>query len=387
MLRELNKNLIYLFSINIAYGLSMQLINPLFPLFLQSAGANEIQNAMVISAGNFAATLLILPSGLFVDRAGKRVLLIINSVISTIAIFLMSMTQNWIYVIPSYLLFSITRSLFMPARMAMIAENSTQRNRATLFGLMNLAWPITGIISPIVSGLLIENLSWKIVFIFASLINAVSIFPAFILKDSKQNVTKIKTTHPGEAPSILDRNILPILLKFFVYSLFITTAISGINLIIPLYMSQHFNLSPSRIGLFFTGSSLITLLTQAPSGRLADRFGKRRIILLFILLMPVLYYLWIPITNWIILLVLYSLVFGLWSMTWPATLALLANSVPLRLQGGAFGVRMTGSRLGFTLGPIIASFLYSNYQPTTPFLAASMISIMGIVVALFLKEN
>jgi DHA1 family multidrug resistance protein-like MFS transporter len=297
------------------------------------------------------------------------------------------MTENWVHVIPSYLLFSITRSLFMPARMAMIAENSTQNNRATLFGLMNLAWPITGIISPIVSGLLIENLSWKIVFIIASVINAVSIFPAFIIKESKQKITKFKKSHSGKVSNILDRDILPILLKFFIYSLFITTAISGINLIIPLYMSQHFNLSPSRIGLFFTGSSLITLLTQAPSGRLADKYGKKRIILLFIVMMPVLYYLWIPISNWVILLILYSLVFGLWSMTWPATLALLANSVPLKLQGGAFGVRMTGSRLGFTLGPIIASFLYSNYRPTTPFLAASIISIMGIIVALFLKEN
>jgi len=50
----------------------MQLINPLFPLFLEEAGANEVQNAMVISAGNLVATMLMLPSGLLIDRVARR---------------------------------------------------------------------------------------------------------------------------------------------------------------------------------------------------------------------------------------------------------------------------------------------------------------------------
>jgi len=65
--------------LNIAFGLTMQLINPLFSLFLEEEGANEVQNAMVISAGNLVATMLMLPSGLLIDRVGKKTLLLFGA--------------------------------------------------------------------------------------------------------------------------------------------------------------------------------------------------------------------------------------------------------------------------------------------------------------------
>jgi predicted MFS family arabinose efflux permease len=48
---------------------------------------------------------------------------------------------------------------------------------------------------------------------------------------------------------------------------------------------------------------------------------------------------------------------------------------------------MTGVRLGFTVGPMIGSYLYRSYLPTTPFLAATVLSIMGAAFALFFKEK
>lgn len=386
MLREINRNLIYLFAINMAFGISIQLINPLFPLFLDEIGASEVQNALVISAGSFAATILMFPSGLLIDKVGKKFLLILNTVLTTITILMISMTENWQLVLPSYVLFSMAGAFFIPARMAMISENATPKNRATLFGIMNMAWPIAGIISPVLSGFLIENLSWRIVFLCAFGINALSIFPAFQLKESKTRIIKVRDYKPREASSILDKSVFPTLVKFFLFHLFMTTALGGINMIIPLYLTEDFHLSPSTIGLFFTGSSIITLLTQTTSGRLADRFGKKKLIISCIFLIPLLYYLWVHVNNWVILLGIYSLGFGLWSMTWPATLALLSESVPSKLTGAAFGVRMTGVRLGFTIGPLLGSYLYGTFLHTSPFVAATVLSIVGVGIAFLLRE-
>jgi MFS family permease len=166
-----------------------------------------------------------------------------------------------------------------------------------------------------------------------------------------------------------------------------TTALGGINMIIPLYLTEEYHLSPSSIGLFFTGSSIVTLLTQTPSGRLADRFGKKKLIISCIFLIPLLYYFWVIVDNWLILLAVYSLGFGLWSMTWPATLALLSESVPSKLIGAAFGVRMTGVRLGFTIGPILGSYMYSTFFHTSPFIAATVLSIIGVGIAFLLQEK
>ncbi len=89
MTKGLNRNLLYLFMLNIAFGASMQLINPLFPLFLEEIGASSVQNATVISLGSLVATSLMLPSGLLIDRVGKKTLLITSAVINSVAIFLL----------------------------------------------------------------------------------------------------------------------------------------------------------------------------------------------------------------------------------------------------------------------------------------------------------
>ena len=305
-------------------------------------------------------------------------------IINSITIFLLSMTATWQQVTPIYIIFSAAGALFVPARMAMITEYSEPKNRGFIFGLMNMAWPIAGIISPLLSGFLIETTGWKFVFLFGAAINTLSILPALKLED-KETENYVKSS--SNIRDLFKPDVFPVLFSFFGYHFLMTTALGGFNLIIPLFLGAKYGLTPYQIGLFFTAQSILNLITQIPSGQLADRYGRKRFILTSVLLIPVLFASWYFIEDWRILLVLNSLLFGLWSMTWPGTLALLAESVPPEMIGAAFGVRMTGVRLGFTIGPIIGSYFYSNYSATSPFLAAAAISVAGVVFAFLLKDQ
>lgn len=387
MLRDLNRSLLLLFAINIGFGLTMQLINPLFPLYLDELGATEVQNALVISIGGLAATLLMLPSGLLIDRVSKKTMLILSTVVAAVSIYLMSQVGSWTKLIPFYIIFSMGGALFIPTRMALIAESATPQNRATLFGVMNLAWPVSGIVAPVLSGLIIENMGWSSVFLISAGISAVSMIPALLMVDPNKKTEMPMETVATSKPSLLDGRYLPTLVLFFLFHFALTTGLGGVNMIIPLYLKEAFNLSPLRIGFFFTGSSFITLFTQMPSGYLADRYGRKRLIVACISTIPLFYALCVFIDNWVVLFVLFSLAFGLWSMTWPATLALLSDAFPSQLRGAAFGVRMTSVRLGFTVGPIVASYLYGNYFPAAPFVAAATMFAFAIPLALLLKDG
>ena len=81
-----------------------------------------------------------------------------------------------------------------------------------------------------------------------------------------------------------------------------------------------------------------------------------------------------------------TIAFGLWSMTWPATLTLLSGAVPSKLVGAAFGVNTTGNRLGFTIGPLIASYFYVNYFETAPFLVSGAICMVAVIFAFGLRD-
>jgi len=61
--------------------------------------------------------------------------------------------------------------------------------------------------------------------------------------------------------------------------------------------------------------------------------------------------------------------------------------VPPSLIGSAFGVRMTGTRLGFTIGPLIAGYLYTTISSSAPFVASALFFFLGMCLALMLKET
>jgi len=185
MFKELNRNLRYLFILNLAFGFSVQLISPLFPLFLSNLGASASENATVISIGGLVSTALMLPSGLLLDRIGRKVLLIGSAVVNMVSLFLLIFTKNWQQVIPVFILYSASWALFIPARMAMITANSVPETRGSVFGMMNTSWPIAGVVSPIISGNLIESMGWNYVFIIGAIVNALSIVSGFRIQRSE----------------------------------------------------------------------------------------------------------------------------------------------------------------------------------------------------------
>lgn len=52
---------------------------------------------------------------------------------------LIAAMNDWRTVTPFYLFFSASFSFLIVARMAIVSENTTPDNRATLFGIMNIA--------------------------------------------------------------------------------------------------------------------------------------------------------------------------------------------------------------------------------------------------------
>lgn len=368
---------------NTAFGFSVQLITPLFPLFLSELGASAAENAWVISLGGLVATTLMLPAGLLLDRIGRRTLLVSSSVVNMVIIFLLSRVDTWQGALPLFIIYSASGALFMPARMATITANTDQETRASVFGIMNTSWPLAGVVSTVISGYLIETVGWKQVFLVGATINAFSIFPGMQMEKTARS----NKSDGGGFKEIFKGDIAPVLLTFFIYGVLMTTAMGGVNLIIPLYLKSRYLLTASQIALFFTAQNVLNLVTQIPSGKVAEKYGMKRTVLSLILFIPVLYASWHFVSDWRIMLVLNSLGFGLWSMTWPATLTLLSNSVPEELVGAAFGVNITGNRLGFTIGPLIASYFYVNYYNTAPFLASAAICTLAVLFAFRLQDK
>jgi DHA1 family multidrug resistance protein-like MFS transporter len=385
-LKLLNQALLTLFALNLAIGLTSQLVQPLFPLYLKETGASELENALVISLGNLSSTILMLPAGMLISKFGKRAFLIISAAMSGLSVLLMAYTKNWMLIIPLNMLLNISMCFFMPTRMAIIAENTDPGNRARLFGVMNLAWPIAGIIGPTAGGYLVEHLGWSSVFMVAGAISLIALIPALKIREVKKG-TDTNTPETMAQSSIFNRDYRPTMLTLFTYQVFVTTSMAGVNMILPLYLQDRYQLSYSLIGAFFTGSNFLLILTQLGGGIIADRYGRRRMILLCTALTPLVLGSWALFGDWVALFAVYSIAFALWSLTWPPILAMLTDILPRSLHGAGFGLNMTGSRLGFTIGPILVGALYLAPGSLIPFIVSAIVYALALPFAYQLRRK
>jgi MFS family permease len=381
----LKKRLFNLFALNVAFSTSMQMIQTLFPLYLRSLNASEIEIGLVVALGGISAMVTMIPSGLLIGKLGKKKLLIISVFLIAIPPAFFIFLSDWMQILPFFMVFNVAMSFFAPSRMALVAESANQKNVASLFGLMNLAWPLGGIISPVVSGYIVETMGWNQVFMVSVTISALSLIPALLID--------VEETSPPEKPekeeksSILGRGNLKTATKFFFLNFLQTIGLGGVFVILPLYLKDIYDLSPSSIGLFFTLSNIIALITQIPSGYLADRFGKKRFMMGVMLPIPVLFMLWGQTDNWLMLLALFSIAYSFWSMTWPSALALISESFPPDMRGTAYSVMMTAERLAFSIGPIAAGYMYGSMNPVYPFYLTSASFMLSLIPAYLIKEN
>ena len=380
---KLDRNLWLLFAVGIVGVVSLQLILPLFPLFLDSHGASEMEISFVISLSSLATTVLMIPVGFLMERVGKKRMLLIGLLIWTVTPVFIGSARTWRTAAPLYMVYNLADVFVGPARMTMISEYATPESQATVFGIMSMDWAVGGIVSPPLSGFLAERSGWHLPFQVAAIVMALALVPALMLKDKAGGTQEERVS----AFNIFRREYLPTLSLFFMFACALSTGQSIVGTMIPIFLKNQMELSLSSIGLFFTGSSVLSLLGQVPGGWLADRYGRKKVILAFLLPIPIIFSAYAIVSDWVSMLVLYSLFAGCLSMMGSASLALMSDSFPSELKGAAFSVRMTGFRMGSIVGPLLGGYLYSSISPKSPFIAAALLFLIGIPLVYLIKEK
>jgi len=112
------------------------------------------------------------------------------------------------------------------------------------------------------------------------------------------------------------------------------------------------------IGIFVTAKDFLDAVYQYPGGWIADRFGRRKAFLVFIILAFVGYLIYLFSTSWIF--VFLGLVFAVaWSsMASPAIFAVIGDSLPKERRAMGFTVQSILKRIPVVIAPIIGGFLF-----------------------------
>ncbi len=157
--------------------------------------------------------------------------------------------------------------------------------------------------------------------------------------------------------------------------------------LLPLYL-RDLGASDSQVGLAYSLMNLAFTLLQWTGGLLANRYGRKMLIVLPTFCFAPLYLLAGTMPHWIALTTVMVAINSLWALQSPSATSLIAESVPEEQQGTAFSVFEFCIGLGVAIGPALGAILLRTVEVhDLIYIAGGASLISAIVRAVGLQET
>jgi MFS family permease len=130
---------------------------------------------------------------------------------------------------------------------------------------------------------------------------------------------------------------------------------------LTIYLTETLGYSTARAGLYVTYSVVAYVPGALIGGKLADQWGRKRVLLFFQVLAAFCYLAVavLPVPQWIPWYLIAAAFFN--SVAQPAHGAITADLTTPKNRQQAFSFLYLGTNIGFAVGPLIAGFLFNNY--------------------------
>jgi len=282
-----------------------------------------------------------------------------------------------------------TASAFgMLSASAMIADLTNQNNRAQAFGKFAQASSRGSIIGAFIAFTLystpglVEEYGNTGLQKFLFLIFAGFAVIAFLIALTRLPETRCKTSNKEHQPIIWSR---PWLLLITV-TLVTAAAWAMTSPVLILFLQETLNAEVDLIAWAFLPSGLIWATMPSHLGRLADRFGRKPLMVLGLGVSALTMFVLPSITNILCLAILWSLLALCFAAGDPAEQALVAELTGGDQHGQAYGFYVMAADIGAAIGPLGGGWLYDSFNISAPFIATGIVlAISGLVLFFFLE--
>jgi MFS family permease len=131
----------------------------------------------------------------------------------------------------------------------------------------------------------------------------------------------------------------------------------------------------TAIGLFGTAEDLLDGLYQYPGGWIADKFGRRRALLVFVALAAVGYVVYFIMNSWGLAFLALALVMVWDSMASPTLFAVVGDALPRSMRTMGFTVQSVLRRVPIVIAPVVGGVMVSHMGIQSGVRAGLVISI------------
>ncbi len=393
--RVLTPLLIIFMVAMILANLGGSMYGPFEALYLEDLGANVTTIGLFYTLAQIVPLILQIFGGWISDSIGRLKAIAIGSIFGTISQIILVLSNAWGWVLLSSMVGSGARSLVGPSFDAFIAENSSEHNRARVFGVSQTLFGIVSVLGPPLGGWIVENFSFKTMLVAAAILYIMATVIRLIMA---RNSSKKENTENDRVPLTLKSlgNNLKLMFGLIfaggiITWIMITDGVRDISFGISfnffsLYLEQVANLNLQTIGILTGVNGLFSMAFMIPGGWLSDKFGERLGIMLgfFLNFVAIGLIAIIPPASaaWIYFLGFAIAGIGI-GLVAPAYQSLISKAVPSHLRGTAFGLFSTSLGIVSLPAPFIGSLLWKNFSPQLPFAITAVVCLLSIIPVWF----
>ena len=372
---------ILLMNLFIAF-LGIGLVIPVLPTIINELGITASVVGYMVAA--FAVMQLIISpmAGRWVDRYGRKIMIIIGLCIFGFSEFLFGYGKTVEMLFVSRMLGGVSAAFIMPAVTAFIADITTTATRAKALGYMSAAINTGFIIGPGFGGFLAE-IGTRVPFYTAGVLGIVAATLSFLLLKEPERQKSDAEEMTGTQG--LKRVFLPMYFIAFLLIFVSTFGLSAFESLFSLFVDRKFAFTPKDIAIVITGGAVVGAVAQVGLfDPLAKRLGEIKLIRYCLAVSAVLVMAMTVVKSYPMILLTTFVVFIGFDLMRPAITSYLSK-VAGDEQGFVGGMNSMFTSVGNIFGPIIGGILFDinlNY----PYYFATVILVIGVIITLFWKK-
>lgn len=380
---------LFMFAMVLA-NIAGNMYGSLLPLYLKDLNASVVQVGLFFTLSRIIPLALQILGGWISDSLGRLRSIALGSLAGVLSYVGIILAPSWQWVLLGEGLAATTRALVGPSFGAFIAEQSSEENRARVFGITETIFMIVAVVGPPLGGFIAGMYGFKIMLLCAGILYTLA---TLIRVGMARRASKTTEANPEKLTvSSLKNNLSAITLLILgggvLTWILITDGVRDIAFSMSftlesLYLEEIGGLNLQQIGLLSSIFGITNMLVTIPAGWLADRKGERIAIVIGFLLDFIGLTIFLRANNFWTFGLAWA-VFGLGvGMMAPAYQSLTSKAVPEKLRGTAFG--LIGSSLGlFSLpAPWVGGQLWERVNPRFPFQITAGVVLLSILPVWF----
>lgn len=392
--RLLNSKIFVILLVVFVWLIADNLLEFVFPTYLEKAGKSYAEIGVLLSVISISGLLIDLPMGALSDRASRKTLMISGLVLAIISTILIFSFKGDILLAAAFLFWGLAYQAWKVPKDAYFASLTKKDHRATSYGFEAEVKYGGQTIGPLIGGFVLTYLGFAGIISFYVVFLIIAIFILFIfVKETNHRPMMHALSKSGKFSTLLKEvknlrmfGFLGVLLLYL--ALLFTIWEEVLFVFEPLFYGPDvLNLSPKMGGVLLACFSLPGLFLSAPFGKLADKVGKKTILVTGLLIIGLSLLVFSRSSSLFIVFALALLISIGWVLSMVALNALIVDLSYDHKKGEIVGLWNFFMDIGFVIGPLIGGLIAEVWGVRNVFLTIGVVFLASSLLMLMVSHK